>query len=176
MTNTAALTSFPRAFIIRPFGEKAIGLDGAKINFQRGEDELIRPAMQRADLVGATTGVDLHAGLLRDMFQRVTAQLVIADISIHNANVRDVLGCTAKALDLTWRRTAEISGGRVRACQSDRERGLHLPSDTIRASVALQSPGRRVPRQSTLSARVPQQCCHDCPGPRTLAPDAAAAR
>ena len=93
-TAAATLRSFPRAFIIRPFGEKQVGADGTTIDFQQVEDKLIRPAMELAEVAGATTEVYKYSGpIQRDMFQRlVTAQLVIADISIHNANVYYELG------------------------------------------------------------------------------------
>jgi len=92
--NVTSSRAFPRAFIIRPFGTKKIGETGPTIDFQRVEDELIRPAMARAEVLGATTEVYDRSGPIgRDMFQRlVTAQLVIADISIHNANVYYELG------------------------------------------------------------------------------------
>ena len=94
LSNVTSSRAFPRAFIIRPFGTKKIGETGPTIDFQRVEDELIRPAMERAEVLGATTEVYDRSGPIgRDMFQRlVTAQLVIADISIHNANVYYELG------------------------------------------------------------------------------------
>ncbi len=75
-------------FIVRPFGVKG-GID-----FDRVEKELIRPALQRAGLSGGTTGEFLHQGNIRtDMFEQLLiADLVIADISIHNANVFYELG------------------------------------------------------------------------------------
>jgi hypothetical protein len=96
---------FPKAFIIRPFGEKEILVKpqaGAtdppkrlKINFDDVEAKLIKPAMQRAGLTGDTVAQEfIQAGSIpRDMFQLLlTAELVIADISIHNANVFYELG------------------------------------------------------------------------------------
>jgi hypothetical protein len=75
-------------FIVRPFGNKN-GIDFDKI-----ENELIRPAMQQAGLTGGTTGEFLQQGNIRtDMFEQLLiADLVIADISIHNANVFYELG------------------------------------------------------------------------------------
>jgi hypothetical protein len=75
-------------FIVRPFGKKG-GVD-----FDRIENELIRPAMQQAGLTGGTTGEFLQQGNIRaDMFEQLLiADLVIADISIHNANVFYELG------------------------------------------------------------------------------------
>jgi hypothetical protein len=77
-----------RAFIVRPFGTKE-GID-----FERVESELISPALDRLEITGRTTGEIAEQGNIRvDMFQRLaTADLVIADISIHNANVFYELG------------------------------------------------------------------------------------
>ena len=75
-------------FIVRPFGTKS-GID-----FDQVEKELIRPAMEQAGLTGGTTGEFLQQGNIRaDMFEQLLiADLVIADISIHNANVFYELG------------------------------------------------------------------------------------
>lgn len=77
-----------RAFIVRPFGVKA-GVD-----FDRVERELIAPALERLGVTGRTTGEIVEQGNIRtDMFQRLTtADLVVADLSIHNANVFYELG------------------------------------------------------------------------------------
>ena len=76
------------AFIVRPFGVRA-GID-----FDRVQQELIAPALKANDLEGGTTEVIARAGNIRlDMFERlVLADLVIADVSIHNANVFYELG------------------------------------------------------------------------------------
>jgi hypothetical protein len=75
-------------FVVRPFGAKA-GID-----FDNVEKELIRPAMEQAGLTGGTTGEFLQQGNIRaEMFEQLLiADLVIADISIHNANVFYELG------------------------------------------------------------------------------------
>ena len=75
-------------FIVRPFGMKS-GID-----FDRVEKELLRPAMELAGLTGGTTGEFIQQGNIRtDMFEQLLiADLVIADISIHNANVFYELG------------------------------------------------------------------------------------
>jgi hypothetical protein len=77
-----------RAFIIRPFGTKN------EINFDDVEQKLIDPALNRLGVTGRTTMEIRRQGNIRlDMFQRLlTADLVIADISIHNANVYYELG------------------------------------------------------------------------------------
>lgn len=75
-------------FIVRPFGLKE-GID-----FDRMEAVLIRPVLDELGLDGGTTGEIVRAGNIRaDMMERLlTADLVIADISIQNANVYYELG------------------------------------------------------------------------------------
>ena len=75
-------------FIVRPFGTKS------GINFDQVEKDLIRPAMAQADLTGGTTVEFIQQGNIRtDMFEQLlVADLVIADISIHNANAFYELG------------------------------------------------------------------------------------
>ena len=82
-----------RAFIVRPFGVKT-DLKGAPIDFDQVEARLIGPALDHLRLDGRTTGEITEAGNIRlDMFQALlTADLVVADISIHNANVYYELG------------------------------------------------------------------------------------
>lgn len=77
-----------RVFIVRPFNVK----EG--INFEAVEAQLIQPALRAAGEEGATTTDIAKAGNIReDMFRLlVTADLVIADVSIHNANVFYELG------------------------------------------------------------------------------------
>jgi len=75
-------------FIVTPFGLKN-GID-----FSRIEQELIQPALQAVGFTGGTTGEIIKQGNIRtDMFQKLlVADLVIADISIHNANAFYELG------------------------------------------------------------------------------------
>jgi hypothetical protein len=82
-----------RAFIVRPFGTKK-DLKGREIDFERVERELIAPALKRLGIAGTTTVEIARAGNIRtDMFHLLlTADLVIADLSIHNANVFYELG------------------------------------------------------------------------------------
>jgi hypothetical protein len=76
------------AFIVRPFGSKK------GVNFDQVESELIAPALDRLDMSGRTTAEITRAGNIRaDMFHLLlSADIVIADISIHNANVFYELG------------------------------------------------------------------------------------
>jgi len=77
-----------RAFIIRPFGLKE-GID-----FERVERELFAPALEELGIHGRTTAEIVEQGNIRtDMFQRLlTAELALADITLHNANVFYELG------------------------------------------------------------------------------------
>lgn len=77
-----------RAFIVRPFGTKN------EINFDEIERLLIAPALKAVGAEGGTTIDIVEAGNIRvDMFRRLlTADLVVADLSIHNANVFYELG------------------------------------------------------------------------------------
>jgi hypothetical protein len=82
-----------RVFIIRPFGTKE------NINFEEVEEKLIQPALAQLggsdmQVSGSTTGLITAQGNIReDMFRLIAvADLVIADISIHNDNVFYELG------------------------------------------------------------------------------------
>ncbi|MBL8341508.1 MAG: hypothetical protein JNL30_08570 [Rubrivivax sp.] len=83
----------PRAFIIRGFGKKK-DRDGHEFDFDRVEAELIRPAMARCGLAGGTTATEEDSGNIReDMFALILeADVVICDITVHNANVFYELG------------------------------------------------------------------------------------
>jgi hypothetical protein len=76
------------AFIVRPFNIKE-GID-----FERVEKELIDPALKQLEIEGRTTGEIARSGNIRtDMFERLLlADIVVADMSIHNANVFYELG------------------------------------------------------------------------------------
>jgi hypothetical protein len=77
-----------RAFIVRPFGKKK-DLKGVEIDFDEVTRLLIDPALTAIDAEGRETLDIVSSGNIRiDMFRRLlTADLVIADLSIHNANV-----------------------------------------------------------------------------------------
>jgi Tetratricopeptide Repeats-Sensor len=87
-------------FIVRPFGKRAVpvkknGNDvSVDVDFTAIDRDLIQEALKRNGLVGQTTEVIAEAGNIRlDMFQMLIAyDLVIADISIDNANVFYELG------------------------------------------------------------------------------------
>ena len=82
-----------RAFIIRPFGKKK-DLKGTEIDFDKVSNELIGPALDAVGAEGRETLDIVEAGNIRvDMFRRLlTADIVVADLSIHNANVFYELG------------------------------------------------------------------------------------
>src|ERR1044072_6564405 len=82
-----------RAFIVRPFGKKK-DLRGNEIDFDAVEKNLIDPALTRLGVTGRTTGERVIQGTIReDMIQLLlTADLVVAALSIHNANVFYELG------------------------------------------------------------------------------------
>ncbi len=82
-----------RAFIIRPFGTKKDD-KGNEINFNKVADELIGPALEAIGAEGRDTLDIFESGNIRfDMFRRLlTADLVVADLSIRNANVFYELG------------------------------------------------------------------------------------
>jgi hypothetical protein len=84
-------------FVVRPFGVRKIVPDKGEpyqVDYERVQRELIAPAMIAAGIAGATTEVIIEAGNIReDMFQLLAhADIVIADISLHNANVFYELG------------------------------------------------------------------------------------
>ena len=88
-------------FIVRPFGKRpaqlkdaAAGALATEVDFEAIERLLIAPAMAKAGIAGSTTQDILAAGNIReDMFQMLAhADVVIADISLHNANVFYELG------------------------------------------------------------------------------------
>lgn len=83
-----------RAFIVRPFGEKSNAKGDKTIDFNKVDKELISEALARVGLTGGTTGEFVQQGNIRtDMFRELlAADLVVADISIHNANAFYELG------------------------------------------------------------------------------------
>ncbi len=82
-----------RVFIIRAFGKKT-DAKGREVDFDAVQASLIDPALQACQLAGGTTGEIKEAGNIRaDMFALIVeADLVICDITVHNANVFYELG------------------------------------------------------------------------------------
>ena len=83
----------PHAFVVMPFGIKK-GFDGAVINFNAIYEDLIKPALRQAGFEPFRADEETTTGdILTDMFQELLlADLVIADLSIDNANVFYELG------------------------------------------------------------------------------------
>ena len=83
----------PHAFVVMPFGIKE-GFDGMIINFNAIYQDLIKPALVEAGFEPFRADEETTTGdILTDMFQELLlADLVIADLSIDNANVFYELG------------------------------------------------------------------------------------
>ncbi len=83
----------PHAFVVMPFGRKQ-GPDDRWIDFNAIYEELIKPALIEADFEPFRADEESVSGdILTDMFQELLlADLVIADLSIDNANVFYELG------------------------------------------------------------------------------------
>jgi hypothetical protein len=101
----------PRAFIIRPFGKKK-DANGAEVDFEAIHKALIGPALKDSGLGGGTTGQIVDAGNIReDMFALIIeADLVICDVTVHNANVFYELGIRHA---LRKKRSILIKGGPI---------------------------------------------------------------
>src|SRR5271157_1695005 len=82
-----------RAFIIRPFGKKQ-DRAGREIDFDHVQAALIDPSLKAVGLGGGTTGEIIEAGNISEaMFSLILeADIVVCDITIHNANVFYELG------------------------------------------------------------------------------------
>jgi hypothetical protein len=82
-----------RAFVVRPFGKKKDSA-GREFDFEAIHTDLIGKALKGTQFAGATTGEIIDAGNIReDMFALILeADLVVCDITIHNANVFYELG------------------------------------------------------------------------------------
>lgn len=83
----------PHAFVVMPFGRKK-GPDGDWIDFNGIYFDLIKPALEEAGFESFRADEEASSGdILSDMFQELLlADLVIADLSIDNANVFYELG------------------------------------------------------------------------------------
>ncbi len=85
--------SLPHAFVVMPFGRKR-SPEGEWIDFDQIYRQLIRPALEEAGFESFRADEENVTGdILTDMFQELLlADLVIADLSIDNANVFYELG------------------------------------------------------------------------------------
>lgn len=82
-----------RAFVIRPFGQKSTH-SGDTIDFDQVHEQLIAVALHKCGFTGGTTAKFIAQGSIHeDMFREIViADLVIVDVSIHNANAFYELG------------------------------------------------------------------------------------
>lgn len=89
----APATGLPHAFVVMPFGRKQGG-DGRWLDFDAIYNNLIHPALEAAGFESFRADEEAVSGdILTDMFQELLlADLVIADLSIDNANVFYELG------------------------------------------------------------------------------------
>ena len=99
----------PVAFVIRPFNVKHDSA-GTPLDFDRVYADLILPALHQCGIPGGDMGEIVGPGNIReDMFAKIVeAELVICDVSIHNANVFYELGIRHA---LRRKRTVVIKGG-----------------------------------------------------------------
>ena len=87
-----------RAFVVMPFGPVEVESDkhdpSIRVDFNRVYTELLEPALKEADCESFRADSQISAGDIRtDMFfELVTADLVVADLSIPNPNVYYELG------------------------------------------------------------------------------------
>jgi tetratricopeptide (TPR) repeat protein len=83
----------PHAFVVMPFGKKKGG-DGALYDFNAIYEDLIKPTLESAGFEAFRADESTTSGdILTDMFQELLlADLVLADMSIDNANVFYELG------------------------------------------------------------------------------------
>ena len=83
----------PHAFVVMPFGKKE-GFDGTIIDFNAVYQDLIKPALVEAGFEPFRADEQTTTGdILTDMFQELLlADIVIADLSMDNANVFYELG------------------------------------------------------------------------------------
>jgi hypothetical protein len=89
----------PRAFVVSPFGTKEVraardGEPAVAVDFDELYARILRPAIERAGCEAFRADAEPGAGDIRTdmLFELVTADAVVADISILNANVFYELG------------------------------------------------------------------------------------
>jgi hypothetical protein len=151
----------PYAFVVMPFGQKPAGAtSGRPIDFHLVYRNPIEPALRQAGYEVVRSDSEVAAGDIRtDMcFELVTADLVVADISILNVNVFLQAWRPARRLP-----TGGVPGQRQRAaapplrrrCASACSSGPAIPqtphSGPRRASL---------PTASTAWPRPPRRCSH----------------
>src|SRR2546423_10109624 len=83
----------PLCFVLMPFGKKPDAV-GNTIDFDRVYDEIIRPAIQRADMEAIRADQEMGGGIIhKPMFERlILCEYAVADLTTANANVFYELG------------------------------------------------------------------------------------
>src|SRR6267154_215111 len=83
----------PLCFVLMPFGKKPDAV-GNTIDFDRVYDEIIKPAIQRADMEAIRADQEMGGGLIhKPMFERlILCEYAVADLTTANANVFYELG------------------------------------------------------------------------------------
>lgn len=139
-------------FVVRPFGKRTVrpaSGEPYEVDFDQVQRTLIDPAMAAAGIAGSTTETIFQAGNIReDMFQLLAhADIVIADISLHNANVFYELGARHA---LRPKRTFLIryAGDEV---PFDIKTDRYLSYDRLNPAAAVEALGRGL--QATLADR-----------------------
>lgn len=179
-----------RAFIVTPF-EKKKDAKGNEIDFDNVRTTLIEPALKHLGLGGGTTGEVIRAGSIHaDMFQLLlTADIVVAEVSIHNANVFYELGIRHA---LRRNRTFMIHGADKEGEKNDKApfdiQGLRYlkydrdnPAASLQALIdglraTLDSPDQDSPVFRNLPALKEQDRSHFQPVPREFTEEAELAR
>src|SRR5262245_56525972 len=108
-----------RVFVVMPFGRQSVVPAGegnrpdVKVDFNRVYEELLKPAIEKANCEPFRADEEQSAGDIRtDMFfELVTADFVVADVSVFNPNVFYELGVRH---GITPRGTIMVSGSRSR--------------------------------------------------------------
>ena len=172
-----------RAFIVTPFETKK-DAKGNEIDFDQVRTTLIEPALKELGIKGGTTGMVIRSGSIHTtMFQQLlTADLVVAEVSIHNANVFYELGIRHA---LRPKRTFMLRGADKDGAKNDKPpfdiQGLRYlrydrdnPSASLAALVAglrdtLDDPEEDSPVFRTLPALKEQDRSHFQPVPREFA-------
>ena len=83
----------PLCFVLMPFGKKPDAV-GNTIDFDRVYDEIIKPAIQRADMEAIRADQEMGGGIIhKPMYERlILCEYAVADLTTANANVFYELG------------------------------------------------------------------------------------
>src|SRR5947208_15999286 len=83
----------PLCFVLMPFGKKPDAV-GNTIDFDRVYDEIIKPAIQRAEMEAIRADQEMGGGIIhKPMYERlILCEYAVADLTTANANVFYELG------------------------------------------------------------------------------------